>query len=85
MPLVGKKKFPYTKKGQQAAKQYAKKTGKRISTERIMKHVASESQDSEEYMPGASRTRRARMMKRARQYLRKKGFTVKGRSVRKKR
>ena len=27
MPKVGKKNFSYTKKGQQAAKQYAKKTG----------------------------------------------------------
>jgi len=26
MPKVGKKKFPYTKKGKQAAKKYAKKT-----------------------------------------------------------
>lgn len=30
MPLVGKKKFPYTKKGVQAAKAYAKKTGKKL-------------------------------------------------------
>lgn len=25
MPMVGKKKFPYTEKGKQAAKEYAKK------------------------------------------------------------
>lgn len=30
MPKVGKKKFPYTKKGKAAAKKYAKKTGKKI-------------------------------------------------------
>lgn len=29
MPMVGKKKFPYTKKGKADAKAYAKKTGKR--------------------------------------------------------
>jgi hypothetical protein len=29
MPTVGKKKFPYTKKGKAAAKKYAKKTGKK--------------------------------------------------------
>jgi hypothetical protein len=26
MPMVGKKEFPYTKKGKQEAKEYAKKT-----------------------------------------------------------
>jgi len=30
MPKVGKKKFSYTKKGKQAAKKFAKKTGKRV-------------------------------------------------------
>tara|TARA_R100000908_G_scaffold64700_1_gene49604 strand:+ start:1987 stop:2094 length:108 start_codon:yes stop_codon:yes gene_type:complete len=30
MPKVGKKKFPYTKKGKTDAKKYAKKTGKRV-------------------------------------------------------
>jgi|TARA_B110000263_G_C15186197_1_gene453917 hypothetical protein len=30
MPKVGKKKFPYTKKGKQAAKKAAKKTGKKV-------------------------------------------------------
>ena len=30
MPKVGKKKFPYTKKGKEAAKKMAKKTGKRV-------------------------------------------------------
>ena len=29
MPMVGKKKFAYTKKGKKAAKAYAKKTGKK--------------------------------------------------------
>jgi|TARA_R110002020_G_scaffold1191_1_gene5832 hypothetical protein len=29
MPRVGKKKFPYTKKGKKAAKAYAKKKGKK--------------------------------------------------------
>ena len=29
MPKVGKKKFPYTKKGKAAAKKYAKKKGKK--------------------------------------------------------
>jgi hypothetical protein len=27
MPMVGKKKFPYTEKGKEAAMDYAKKTG----------------------------------------------------------
>ena len=31
MPRVGKKKFPYTKKGKKAAKTYAKKRGKKVS------------------------------------------------------
>tara|TARA_R100001244_G_scaffold17487_1_gene18749 strand:+ start:208 stop:312 length:105 start_codon:yes stop_codon:yes gene_type:complete len=31
MPKVGKKKFPYTKKGKKAAKKAAKKTGKKVS------------------------------------------------------
>ena len=30
MPKVGKKKFPYTKKGKKAAKQHAKKKGKKV-------------------------------------------------------
>jgi hypothetical protein len=30
MPKVGKKKFSYTKKGKQAAKKYAKRTGKKV-------------------------------------------------------
>ena len=34
MPKVGKKKFSYTKKGKQAAKKYAKKTGKKVSNKR---------------------------------------------------
>jgi len=31
MPKVGKKKFPYSKKGKQNAKKYAKKTGRKIN------------------------------------------------------
>jgi hypothetical protein len=31
MPEVGKKKFPYSKKGKAAAKSYAKKTGKKMT------------------------------------------------------
>jgi len=34
MPKVGKKKFPYSKKGNQAAKRYAKKRGKKVSYKR---------------------------------------------------
>jgi|TARA_R100001163_G_C4985052_1_gene139743 hypothetical protein len=30
MPMVGKKKFAYSKKGKAAAKKYAKKTGKKM-------------------------------------------------------
>ena len=30
MPKVGKKHFPYTKKGKKAAKAYAKKQGKKV-------------------------------------------------------
>jgi len=30
MPKVGKKKFPYTKKGKQDAKKFAKKTGRKM-------------------------------------------------------
>ena len=29
MPTVGKKKFPYTKKGKEAAKKHAQKTGRK--------------------------------------------------------
>ena len=32
MPMVGKKKFSYSKKGKAAAKKYAKKTGKRMKS-----------------------------------------------------
>lgn len=32
MPTVGKKKFAYTKKGKEAAKSYAKKTGKKAKS-----------------------------------------------------
>jgi hypothetical protein len=34
MPMVGKKKFAYTKKGKKAAKAYAKKTGKKMNRKR---------------------------------------------------
>ena len=30
MPMVGKKKYPYTKKGKMAAKKAAKKMGKKV-------------------------------------------------------
>ena len=30
MPMVGKKKYPYTKKGKMAAKKAAKKSGKKM-------------------------------------------------------
>ena len=30
MPMVGKKKYPYTKKGKSAAKKAAKKMGKKV-------------------------------------------------------
>lgn len=30
MPKVGKKKFPYTEKGEEMAEKYAKKTGKKM-------------------------------------------------------
>ena len=30
MPKVGKKKFPYTKKGKASAKKYAKKSGQKM-------------------------------------------------------
>lgn len=30
MPSVGKKKFPYTAKGEKAAKSYAKRSGKKM-------------------------------------------------------
>ena len=34
MPKVGKKKFPYTKKGKQAARKAAKRTGKTVRKSR---------------------------------------------------
>jgi len=34
MPKVGKKKFPYTKKGKKAAKKAAKRTGKTVRKSR---------------------------------------------------
>tara|TARA_R110000803_G_C11923973_1_gene314663 strand:- start:827 stop:979 length:153 start_codon:yes stop_codon:yes gene_type:complete len=30
MPMVGKKKYPYTKEGKEAAKKAAKKSGKKV-------------------------------------------------------
>ena len=32
MPIIGKKKFPYTKKRKAAAKKYAKKSGKKMKS-----------------------------------------------------
>jgi hypothetical protein len=38
MPMVGKKEFPYTKKGKEDAKEYAKKSGmKKPTTKKKMK------------------------------------------------
>lgn len=37
MPKVGKKKFPYTKKGKQDAKKYAKKSGKKMTKKKMTK------------------------------------------------
>lgn len=34
MPKVGRRHFSYSKKGKQAAKRYAKKTGKRVTNRR---------------------------------------------------
>ena len=34
MPKVGKKKFPYSKKGKAAAKSYGKKSGKKVTTKK---------------------------------------------------
>ena len=34
MPMVGKKKFSYTKSGQKKAKAYAKKTGKKMRSKK---------------------------------------------------
>ena len=34
MPKVGKKKFPYSKKGKAAAKSYAKKSGKKVTAKK---------------------------------------------------
>ena len=32
MPMVGSKKFPYTSKGKKEAKQYAQKTGSKMTS-----------------------------------------------------
>jgi|TARA_R110000803_G_scaffold108377_2_gene176623 hypothetical protein len=37
MPKVGMKKFSYTTKGKAAAKAYAKKTGKKVATKKVVK------------------------------------------------
>ena len=37
MPKVGKKKYPYTRKGKAAAKAYAKRTGKTMRKAKPMK------------------------------------------------
>ncbi len=34
MPKVGKKKFPYTKKGKKEAKKYAKKNKKKVKSKK---------------------------------------------------
>ena len=38
MATVGKKKFPYTKTGMKAAKKYAKKTGKKMTSAKRKKY-----------------------------------------------
>ena len=38
MPTVGKKKFGYTKAGKKAAKSYAKKTGKKVTSSKKKKY-----------------------------------------------
>lgn len=38
MPKVGKKRFAYTKAGKKAAKSYAKKTGKKVSSSKKKKY-----------------------------------------------
>jgi hypothetical protein len=40
MPIVGKKKFPYTKKGEKAATEYARKTGKSVKKKKTKKRRA---------------------------------------------
>ena len=37
MPMVGKKEFPYTKKGKEDAKEYAKKSGMKKPASKKMK------------------------------------------------
>ena len=39
MPKVGKKKFPYSKKGKKAAKKYAKKMGKKPKMTKEMERM----------------------------------------------
>ena len=38
MPKVGGRKFSYTKKGKDAAKKFAKRTGKKMTKSRIKKY-----------------------------------------------
>ena len=40
MARVGKKKFPYTKTGMKAARKYAKKTGKKMTSAKSKKIVS---------------------------------------------
>jgi|TARA_Y100000289_G_scaffold42495_1_gene42190 hypothetical protein len=40
MPMVGKKKFPYTKEGKMAAAKAAKKTGKKAKKVKKMKKTS---------------------------------------------
>jgi hypothetical protein len=46
MPMVGKKKFPYTSKGKKAAESYAKKEGYK-SAKGMKMHESSESKAME--------------------------------------
>jgi glutamate racemase len=41
MPMVDKKKFPYTAKGKKEAKQYAMKSGKKMVEKKTTKKVGT--------------------------------------------
>jgi glutamate racemase len=41
MPMVDKKKFPYTAKGKKEAKQYAMKSGKKMTEKKTTKKVGT--------------------------------------------
>lgn len=41
MPMVDKKKFPYTAKGKKEAKEYAMKTGKKMAEKKTTKKMSA--------------------------------------------